>query len=480
MGRAFVRLHIKPDAISYTGLALLTGVVVWFVSHPHRAFLFILLYVVFDGIDGAYARYLNRPTQAGAFTDVVVDQLGMIVIMLGFIHYDMVDGQIGAYYIVVYVVMIAFSVIQNAQGIPMQYIFRSKYIVYGMYMVWAFTGLNLAPFLIPIFCAVMTFSAVQSFLRLKRGFNWKYDLPKIMEQERTIRREGGKPPEFWRPLNFFIPASVVAVLLFLGAYTQIVAMVEFPDVKPKWEKSSDLYFLKENENPWAVAGYKDGWLVSAFDRELSFATIYHVRGPMQRLRLEGSFRIPFAMHRQHGAATLGDMLYITDRLSRSVFEIDVAHSLERKIAAINRSFDATLDAPVACEFVELNGTRRMLISEYMHLYKTIVVDYEKAFAKGDASDAVVAWYRNAGFSRGLATDGKRLFEINGSLGDDLIYVIDPERALGGKYIRAGIDEKIAAPRWRTRDIAIRGDVIAMVDGRSDVIWATSLEKALER
>ena len=68
-----VKLHIHPDAVSYVGLTMLVGVVVWFVSHPYRAVVLIILYTIIDGLDGAYARYLKRPTQSGAFTDMVCD-----------------------------------------------------------------------------------------------------------------------------------------------------------------------------------------------------------------------------------------------------------------------------------------------------------------------------------------------------------------------------------------------------------------------
>ena len=105
----------------------------------------------------------------------------------------------------------------------MQYIFRSKYILYLIYFLWAFTEINLAPFFLPIFCLVMTVSVIQSFLRLKNGFNWKYDLPVLIEQDKKIIAEGKTPPVFWQPLNVILPALAIAFLLFIGAYTQIVA-----------------------------------------------------------------------------------------------------------------------------------------------------------------------------------------------------------------------------------------------------------------
>lgn len=458
LGPVLVRLHVHPDAISYVGLACLVGLVIWFMAHPLRALLLIVLYVLIDGIDGAYARYLGRPTQAGAFTDIVCDQLGMVVVALGFIQYGLVDGVVGAYYIMIYLIMITFSVVQNAQGIPMQYILRTKYVLYGIYALWVISRVNLAPALLPVFCLVMTFSVAQSYLRLKRGFYWRYDLPAILAHEQEVRSRGGTPPRLWPALNFFLPAAVVALLLFLGAYTQIVGMIEGTDLEPSWQKSERLPLLEKAEQPRAVASFQEGILVSTYNPRNRFTRVYYFAWPSAALR--GNFRLPWAIHRDHGLAVNNSRLYIADRLSRRVHDVDLPKSLARGIAVLDQSFDTTLRAPVACALVNLAGEQRMLISEYMNHYKTIMVDYEKAFAEGTAQKAVLGWYRNAGFSLGLAGEEARVLELNSSLGPDIIYDLNLTAVLGDKYLRTGIRKKIRAPCWHCAGITLRhGDLI---------------------
>jgi len=473
LGPLLVRLHVPPDAISYLGVACLIGVVIWFLSHPYRAFFLLVAYVAIDGIDGAYARYLDRPTQSGAFADIVCDQLGMVVIVLGFIQYRMVDGQIGAYYMGAYIVMIAFSVVQNAQGIPMQFTFRSKYFLYGIYALWAFTRINLAPLLIPIFSLVMTFSIVQSYIRLKRGLYWKYDLPEILRKDKDIRAKGGQPPRFWQSLNVLLPAAVIVLLLFMGGFTQIRGMIESPDVKPEWKKNP-LDFLQDKERPRSITDYHDGWLLSAHMAETGFSTYYLLDSGFVK---QGSFRVPWELHRQHGSCTDGDDLYVADRLSRRVYDINVEESLEQGLAVLERSFDTTLRQPVTCTLTEHEGETRMLVAEYMSLYRTVMVDHEKAFERGSAEDALIGWYRNMGFAHAMTTYGTRVFEMNSSLWKDLIYVIDPERALHHKYLRGGLIKKIAAPKWRCRGIAVKDGTLALVDGKTKAVFTISLEEA---
>jgi hypothetical protein len=400
----------------------------------------------------------------------------MVVITLGFIQYRMVDGQIGAYYIMIYLIMITFSVIQNAQGIPMQYIFRSKYILYGIYAFWAFTRINLAPWLMPVFCLVMTFSVVQSYLRLKRGFFWKYDFPLVQKKDQETRAAGGAPPRFWPSLNVLLPALCVALILFLGAFTQIRSMVEPSDLKPAWRESGALPLVEDNEIPRAVAAWEDGWLISTYNRKSRFSRIYWL--DMASLKSRGTFQVPWAMHRDHGAFADRGRLYVADRLSGRVFDIDIKESLELGIAVFDGSFDTTLRAPVGCALAKINGEDVMLIPEYMNLYKTLVVDHELAFELGTARGATRGWYRNLGFSRGIATGRKRVLEINSSLWRDIIYVTDPQRALAEKYLRRGLIIKIAAPRWRCRDLAVSGDTIALVDGKRPILYFADMPEVV--
>ncbi len=475
LGPLLVRLHISPDAVSYLGVACLVGVVIWFISHPYRAVGLIVLYLVIDSIDGAYARHLDRPTQSGAFTDIVCDQLGMVVVVLGFLQYGMLDGQVGAYYIMIYIVMIGFSVVQNVQGIPMQYIFRSKALLYGIYVLWAFTGVNIAPVILPILCVIMTVSVVQSFLRLKRGIYWRYDLPKIMTMDEGIRAEGGSPPRFYTSLNFILPAMLVFLLLFFGAFTQIRGMLESTDIEPAWKTSRPIALVNEKERPRALAAFQEGWMLLTRIPGTEASRVYLLDSA---LSVKHSFRLPWALHQDHGACTDNqNNLYIADRLSRRVFEVDIGTSMKRGVAALTRSFDTTLRAPVACVLAEVQGTRRMLVAEYMRHYKTLVVDYDKAFEEGSAEEAIVGWYRNMGFSRGLAADDTRVFEMNSSLWRDIIYVSRLDQALDNKYIRSGMETRIEPPCWHCRDMAIMKNTIAVLDPKKPRIFQAELPRA---
>lgn len=472
-GPFLVRLHIHPDALSYIGLSLLLGVVVWFVSHPFRAVALLAAYIIIDGLDGSYARHLKRPSQAGAFTDIVVDQLGMVVVALGFIQYQMVDGVIGAYYILIYLLMITFSVIQNAMSIPMQYILRTKYILYGIYGLWAITNafghpVNLAPVLFPAFCLVMTFSVCQSYIRLKRGIYWKYDLPKIVALEREMREHDQRPPVFWPSLNVILPALSVLIILFGGAYTQMLALLGRPDTRPEWTKV-ELSVKDSDERPAAVAALSDGWLVSTYNAKDGFSRVYRLD---ENFKETGSFRVPFAIHQQHGMCLDPDDLFITDRLTRRVYQLDLDASLARGIGVLDASFDTTLTAPVGCAVAELDGKTVMLVSEYLHNYWTVAIDYPAAFKDGTAKRHTLGWYRNSGLNHGLVARENRVYELHGSFGEDIIYEVDLPAAFANKYIRDAMLRRIECTPWHARGLALGQDRLVVVDrDENELYWA---------
>lgn len=131
-------LKIKPDHISYFAILLLIPYSIYFTSNPKLAVLLIWVYVLLDGVDGSLARYQKTSNNGGSFTDIVCDQLGLVVIVYNLLVYNFLNIHVGYWYSILYLIMIVFSVIQNSLKIKMQLLIRTKYVVYLMHSVWAF------------------------------------------------------------------------------------------------------------------------------------------------------------------------------------------------------------------------------------------------------------------------------------------------------------------------------------------------------
>jgi len=176
------KLGITPDAISYFALFLLIPFTFFFVMTPLISSICLIFYVLLDGLDGSLARFQSTDNLGGSLTDIVVDQIGLIVIVGNLIYHGLTDATISFYYGILYIVMISFSVVQNALEIPLQRLIRSKYIIYLIYIVHSIPSLgDLIENTIPtdlvydlafiIFSFIMLITNIISYKRLKIYFS---------------------------------------------------------------------------------------------------------------------------------------------------------------------------------------------------------------------------------------------------------------------------------------------------------------------
>jgi len=165
------RLGVSADHITLVGLLLLIPYAWWFTSRPTLAVGCLLVAILLDGLDGVYARVTGTANEGGEFTDVCADQVGMVVTVLLLIHHGLVHAVLAASYAVLYVTVVALSVFQNYVGVPLQPVLRSKFPLYGLVAVYAFSGWKGFDWLMALFSVTMTVNALQSFFRLKRHFN---------------------------------------------------------------------------------------------------------------------------------------------------------------------------------------------------------------------------------------------------------------------------------------------------------------------
>ena len=61
-------------------------------------------------------------------------------------------------------------------------------------------------------------------------------------------------------------------------------MVEPANIHPEWKESAELTFFEDDEQPRAVAQYKDGWLVSTYSPDTKFSRIYYFEGMRENLK----------------------------------------------------------------------------------------------------------------------------------------------------------------------------------------------------
>ena len=110
------RSGIPPNALTVTGF-ILTLPVAYLLSKGlwRSAGLLLLVSGLFDALDGAVARAMNRTSSFGAFLDSTLDRFGEAVIYLGFMVYYLHKGEfLGG--LLVYITIVGSLIVSYARA----------------------------------------------------------------------------------------------------------------------------------------------------------------------------------------------------------------------------------------------------------------------------------------------------------------------------------------------------------------------------
>ena len=242
----FARMGLAPDTISYVGIALLAGVIIYFVRQPTIAVLFIVGHMLCDGLDGAFARHAGKASQSGAFTDLCCDQLGMVVVAMMAIFHHMVPPLLGTVYIALYLIVVVFGVIINVMGVGSRITITSKYFLYTVYTIWAFCGINWFEPLMSLFSAIMAIEVLVGYIRLKRGLRRKFD------SEVRYGEGDSYSGRLNYVLNVSIPIAVLSTILIAANLIPLRTMIEAPKITPQWTQGP---LIVPEHQPMDILGF---------------------------------------------------------------------------------------------------------------------------------------------------------------------------------------------------------------------------------
>ncbi len=417
------RLGLAPDTISYTGIAFLVGVILYFVRKPSLAVMFLAGHIICDGLDGVFARHSRKASQSGAFTDLVCDQLGMLVVAMAAVFHHLVAPLIGAVYMVLYLIVVGFGVIINAMGLGTRVTITSKYFLYIVYGIWAGWHVNLFTPLMSFFSAIMAIEVVVGYIRLKAGIRKKYD-------SRIKFGQGGiysSKPNY--ALNIAIPLVVLVGILIYGNQIPIRAMIDKPMFKVDWQEG-DRIISDEEKGQILGMGVNGDILLPLIRDEAGFLEMRSIV-PNDPNRAE-SFAVPYYVSPvTRTFPVYNNVLLIADNTTRLVLGIDLNASFVAKRAVIIFTVPMGYLHVTAMAAGQFNGKMVWLAANYLYTRKTYVIDPDKALNKGSLLGGVTAGYTNAGFPAGMAYIQGTVMELNKSPLTELIYAAPINRLIRG-------------------------------------------------
>lgn len=160
-------LGLTANSVSLLSLLSTAGFVYFAPEHMLLALLFILIHILLDGLDGPLARKQGTAGNAGAFTDICVDQAGLLVVLLTLIHYELAESFSVASYGLLYIIMITFMVILNERSVHLPTIIRSKYLLYIVLLIEALWPLSILNQFLGLFALYMLAINLYLFQKLR-------------------------------------------------------------------------------------------------------------------------------------------------------------------------------------------------------------------------------------------------------------------------------------------------------------------------
>jgi len=136
---------------------------------PAWAVILLALHVLLDGVDGPLARWQQRASARGSFTDTVCDQIVLAGVILTLISSGWLEAATGGAFLFVYTLVVAFAMVRNAMGIPYSWLVRPRFFVYGAIpvAVWLQGGI-LTP-LCQGLSVVLALKGASGFLAIRRA-----------------------------------------------------------------------------------------------------------------------------------------------------------------------------------------------------------------------------------------------------------------------------------------------------------------------
>ena len=92
-----------------------------------------MLHVILDGVDGPLARFQKVDSQRGSFTDSFCDQVIVSVVTMAMMNDStrIVDVWGGSLFILLYVGVLAMSMVRNALQVPYSWLVRPRFFLFA-------------------------------------------------------------------------------------------------------------------------------------------------------------------------------------------------------------------------------------------------------------------------------------------------------------------------------------------------------------
>ena len=163
-----IKLKISANMVSYFSAIIgLVSTVYLFFDIKISAILLIISFII-DGIDGSLARITKTDNIQGSITDCLCDQVVISSSTIGLMSIGILNPIIGGLYLVTYPLVITFAILRNLINQPRFYVFRPRIIGYLVFIVYAFTKIDIINLVTLILSLTLIFQVITDFYFLRK------------------------------------------------------------------------------------------------------------------------------------------------------------------------------------------------------------------------------------------------------------------------------------------------------------------------
>ncbi len=168
--RLLDRWRVTPDHITIASLGFgILFVPLWYVQYPWIAWSALMLHVILDGVDGPLARFQKVDSQRGSFTDSFCDQVIVSVVTMAMMNDStrIVDVWGGSLFILLYVGVLAMSMVRNALQVPYSWLVRPRFFLFAAIAVELLGWTHAVAWTIWISNFLLAIKTVSGFFKLR-------------------------------------------------------------------------------------------------------------------------------------------------------------------------------------------------------------------------------------------------------------------------------------------------------------------------
>jgi len=162
-----VRYGFSATHLSVAGLCMVLPFLFFFTFNPWLSFIFLLLNVFFDSLDGPLARKKGLPESNGSVIDFACDHIGFFAIFMTFFYYQLLSPFWGALYLVNYSILLSMVIFCRILKIKFFPVVRSKYYIFMIFFIWLVSGCNFFDAVLVFFTVYMVVTNFFLFDRIR-------------------------------------------------------------------------------------------------------------------------------------------------------------------------------------------------------------------------------------------------------------------------------------------------------------------------